>query len=103
MSANDVSRHVFHHAQLTRPPDNYCLPSANQEHLHEQHDASPMDSWYSHLTEASQTSTSTSNMDFTNQMPEEHASGWYSDYYTDAQGPDYFADEQDPEEDYTSD
>ena len=43
MSANDVFRHVFHHAQLTRPPDDYCFSSAYQEHLDEQLEALPVD------------------------------------------------------------
>ena len=40
-------------------------------------------------------------MIFTNQMPEDQTPDWDNEYYTDEQGPDYSADEQDPEEDYT--
>ena len=43
MSARQVFQRAFAHAQLTRPPDDYCFSSAYHEHLDKQHDALPVD------------------------------------------------------------
>ena len=43
MSAKDIFRHAFHHAQLTKPPDDYRFSNAYHEYLDELHDALPTD------------------------------------------------------------
>ena len=120
MSTEDALRHVFKRAlirpALTRPPDDCLADDQNTEEANHSmvgtidYFADDADAnitkqvrELSMKAQAAPAEMRGKDMNFTNQIPEELASRWNSDYYTDAQGPDYFADEQDPEEDYTSD